>query len=248
MKLAPLASTTAIVEALRSDVALPRDFFDRLLPRMGNLLELKLVLHVYALVADQQGERKCVSERELVADATVMRSMRIDGNPRSAEDNLREAIERTVSRGALLSATVSDVEGEEPDLWLFVDTAEGRAALMDLANRGREEQAPGDSPSRSRVTVERPNVFLLYEQNIGLLTPIVAELIKEALAAYPETWIRDAISVAVQSNKRYWRYIQRVLERWAREGKDDGATSPLSQRPDGQAGSSAGRYERFVRT
>jgi len=80
-----------------------------------------------------------------------------------------------------------------------------------------DEEGQGDCAADGRkVTIDRPNVFLIYEQNVGLLTPIVAALIREAVATYPETWIRDAISVSVQSNRRNWRYIQRVLDRWAR--------------------------------
>lgn len=233
----------------RKAVPIPRDFFDRLLPSMGNLLELKLVLHVHALIADQRGEVRCVSRRELLADGTVMRGMKLEGNPRAPADNLLDAVERAVSRGALLSATVRGESDE--DVWLFLNNAEGRAALALLSegDEGEKRDQPDRSPTqRRRVTVDRPNVFLLYEQNVGLLTPIVAELIREALSAYPETWIRDAISVSVQANKRNWRYIQRVLDRWAREGKDDGATGPFSQRSNGAVRGRRGGYERFVQS
>ena len=230
----------------RKAVPISRDFFDRLLPSMSNLLELKLVLHVHALVSDQRGEVRCVSRRELLADQTVMRGMKLDGNPRSAADNLLDAIERAISRGALLSATVRDEAGDS-DVWLLLNDDEGRTALAILADG--DEEGQGDCAADGRkVTIDRPNVFLIYEQNVGLLTPIVAELIREAVATYPETWIRDAISVSVQSNRRNWRYIQRVLDRWAREGKDDGATWPISQRSGGAVRSRKGSYERFVQS
>ena len=35
-------------------------------------------------------------------------------------------------------------------------------------------------------------------------------------------WIVDAFQIAVEHNARNWRYIRSILERWAREGKDDG--------------------------
>ncbi len=230
----------------RKAVPIPRDFFDRLLPSMSNLLELKLLLHVHALISDQRGEVRCVSRRELLADQTVMRGMKLDGNPRSPADNLLDAMERATSRGALLSATVRDEAGDS-DVWLFLNDAEGRTALALLAD-GDEEGRGERAADGRKVTVDRPNVFLIYEQNVGLLTPIVAELIREAVAAYPETWIRDAIAVSVQSNRRNWRYIQRVLDRWAREGKDDGATGPISQRSGGPVRGRKGSYERFVQS
>jgi DnaD/phage-associated family protein len=65
---------------------------------------------------------------------------------------------------------------------------------------------------------------VLYEQNIGPLTPLLAEELMEAEDTYPVSWIEDAFREAVELNKRSWRYIQRILERWAAEGKADEKT------------------------
>jgi DNA replication protein len=66
------------------------------------------------------------------------------------------------------------------------------------------------------------NIFTLYEQNIGIITPMIAEELKEAEKIYPPQWIEEAFREAVALNKRSWRYIARILERWASEGKDSG--------------------------
>ena len=71
-------------------------------------------------------------------------------------------------------------------------------------------------------TEKPPDIFTLYEENIGMLTPLIADELKEAVKQYPELWIRDAIKEAVEQNKRNWRYIARLLEHWSVEGKDDG--------------------------
>jgi len=55
-----------------------------------------------------------------------------------------------------------------------------------------------------------------------MLTPLTSEEINDALTQYPEEWLRDAILEAVNANKRNWRYIERILERWTTEGKKDG--------------------------
>jgi len=78
------------------------------------------------------------------------------------------------------------------------------------------------------IEKERLSIFDLYEQNIGLLQPLLAEELLEAERTYPESWIRDAFRIAVQSNARRWRYIASILERWARDGKDDG--EPLARK------------------
>jgi DnaD/phage-associated family protein len=72
------------------------------------------------------------------------------------------------------------------------------------------------------ATEEQPDIFTLYEQNIGMLTPRIAEELREAEKLYPETWIKDAINEAIALNKRNWRYIERILEHWSAEGKRNG--------------------------
>ena len=42
----------------------------------------------------------------------------------------------------------------------------------------------------------------LYEENIGLLTPLVAESLTEAERRYPHQWIREAFKEATSRNKR----------------------------------------------
>ncbi len=69
------------------------------------------------------------------------------------------------------------------------------------------------------VEVDRPNIFALYEQNIGLLTPLIAEDLKDAVNHYPEEWIEDAFREALQHNKRKWSYISAILRRWETEGR-----------------------------
>jgi DnaD/phage-associated family protein len=70
-------------------------------------------------------------------------------------------------------------------------------------------------------TAGRPNIFTLYEQNIGMLTPLIAEQLRDAEQTYPAAWIEDAFREAVSLNKRSWKYIHAILERWRTEGKDE---------------------------
>ncbi|MBT9163089.1 MAG: hypothetical protein DDT27_01658 [Dehalococcoidia bacterium] len=51
---------------------------------------------------------------------------------------------------------------------------------------------------------------------------MIAEDLKEAEKLYPASWIEDAFRESVRLNKRNWRYISRILERWASRGKDYG--------------------------
>ena len=69
--------------------------------------------------------------------------------------------------------------------------------------------------------VERPSLVGLYEQNIGLVTPMLVDELREAEERYPKEWIEEAMREAVRANARSWRYVSKVLERWAVNGRQD---------------------------
>lgn len=65
----------------------------------------------------------------------------------------------------------------------------------------------------------KPNVFRLYEENIGPLTAYSAELLRDAAETYTEEWLEDAIKEAVHYNARNWKYIQAILRNWQEKGR-----------------------------
>ena len=81
-------------------------------------------------------------------------------------------------------------------------------------------------------TDESPDIFTLYERNIGMLTPMIADELKEAEKLYPFDWIEDAVREAVNHNKRKWSYISAILERWAQEGRESGTHRRDSEKED----------------
>ncbi len=82
-----------------------------------------------------------------------------------------------------------------------------------------------------RLSHVRSNVFTLYEQNIGALTPMISEELRDMAANYPAGWIEDAIRVAVKNNVRRLKYVQAVLERMRSEGRYEQETHDASE-PD----------------
>ena len=63
------------------------------------------------------------------------------------------------------------------------------------------------------------NIFSLYENNIGVLNPLITEELKYAQDRYSDEWIKDAFREAVVNNARSWRYIQSILENWDTKGR-----------------------------
>jgi DNA replication protein len=194
---------------------LPNLFFSKLLPAIDDLAELKVTLHIFWLLHQKKGYPRYVSRRELEADGVLLGGLR--GTGQEPEGCLGQALERAVARGTLLHVTAQ--QGDERDDWYFMNTDVGRRTV-DKIRRGELELEAVVSPSEVRLEVERPNIFVLYEQNIGLLTPLIAEELRDAEKTYPADWIEEAFRIAVEHNARRWRYVRSVLERWATEGKD----------------------------
>jgi len=203
--------------------SLPDLFFSELLPLIDNLPELKVTLHIFWLLRRKKSSPRYVTLRELLGDGTLLRSLQgpalgqVEGLTLSPEEALREGLEQAVARGTLLRL-VSAKGGEH---FYFVNSAQGRRTV-EQAQLGEIELPEGGVQVEPVASAERPNIFVLYEQNIGLLQPIIAEELQEAERTYPQEWIEEAFRIAMENNVRNWKYVRRILERWAAEGKGEG--------------------------
>jgi DnaD/phage-associated family protein len=198
---------------------IPNLFFSSLMPQISDISELKTTLYIFWLIYSKRGYPRFVTHRELLANKNLMGSLGEGGKP--IEEVLRNALEMAINRGTILHLVV-DVSGMREDTY-FLNTESDKRAVAKIQN-GELALAglKAEKQTLTDVDIEPPDIFTLYEQNIGMLTPLIAESLKDAEKLYPEMWIRDAIKEAVSLNKRSWRYIDRILERWAAEGKDDG--------------------------
>ena len=204
-------------------VPVPEIFFTTVLPEIEDPNELKVTMYLFATLFQKKGQPRCVSDRELQTDVVLRRALRRRGDPRPAEEKLRLGLDLAVRRGTLLRVRVR-VDGEVV-AWYFFNTERNRRAVERLL---QGELAPtrlleleGNSAAGSMPTIEmeRPTIFTLYEQNIGLLVPLIAEQLTDAADHYPEDWITSAFREASEQNKRSWSYIRAILRRWETEGK-----------------------------
>lgn len=229
-------------------VPVPDLFFSELLPQIDNLLELKITLHLFWLLYHREGSPKAIARAELDGDMELLRSMKTVRGPRAARDFVREGLERAVARGTLLVLTVRELGGKA-EQWYFLNTPASREALGQAGlSRGAEEGQLGSVPLHKveLVHIGRPNVFTLYEQNIGALTPLVAEELRDAEEEYPIEWIEDAMRQAVEYNKRNWRYVYGILRRWQAEGRDNGIDSRRVGQDNDPAQYRSGKYGHLI--
>ena len=153
---------------------------------------------------------------EAQADRTLAKAL-----PREP-DAVANALDACAQRGTLAVAVRGSGADEERLYALNTETdrlALSRAAA-DVMVVGYSQSEP--DPDALDAGADRPNIYALYEANIGMLSPMIADELKEAEALYPAEWIEQAFREAASANVRHWRYIARILDRWEREGRTDG--------------------------
>ena len=197
---------------------LPNVFFSGLLPQITDMAELKTTLHVMAVLYRKKGYPRFVSYGELLGNAGLMSGLK--GTGESPDEVLRGALKMAAGRGTVLHLAL-DRDGDSEDVY-FLNDEPGRQAVAKIQN-GELKLAGLKSKGQPYVeTEEPPDIFTLYEQNIGMLTPMIADELRDAEKLYPPDWIASAVKEAVTQNKRKWSYISAILESWAAEGKSDG--------------------------
>lgn len=221
---------------------LPNLFFSHISPQIDSLAEMKVILHIFWLLYQKRGYPKFVTYQELLQDKTLLKGITQGTSPIAEE--LCQALEQAVNQGILLHLAL-DREGKREELY-FLNT-EADIKVMDKVRKGEISLGATLSSGEVMPPPEKPNIFSLYEQNIGLLTPLIAEELKEAEKIYPASWIEEAFQQAVSLNKRSWRYIYRILERWSLEGKDDGEPGRHIKKKEDPDKYIKGKYGHLVR-
>jgi len=205
----------------------PNVFFSHLLPEIDDIDELKVTLQVIAGLYPKKGSPRFITRSELLANPAVVSGLQAAGSDVAAA--LDQALDKAVRRGTLLRLS-QVVDEREEDVYLLNDDA-GRRTVERIKNGEMSLglKIKGILPASAE---KPPDIFTAYEQNIGMLTPMIAEELRDAEQHYPAAWILDAIKEAVVHNKRNMRYIMKVLETWSVEGKSDGTYQRDSEKTD----------------
>ena len=198
----------------------PNPVFGHLLEEIDDLAELKVVLRGIWLCHRQRGSPRMTPLAEFVNDRALLRGL--SGAGRDAVPEIRRGLRLAVERGVFLryAPGLPDGGGE----YYLLNTPHDRRALERL--QGQEAPGPDTdvafAPDMPHGPSPRPNIFVLYEETIGMLSPMLAEELKDAEENYPAAWVREAFAIAAGENKRSWRYVSGILRRWASEGRSAG--------------------------
>lgn len=102
--------------------------------------------------------------------------------------------------------------------------------------RKEPEQEPDFADDDAKNTDQSDeNIFDVYENEIGALTPLIADSLRLAKAEFPAHWIRESLRIAAKNNKRSWSYAEKILKRWQVEGFQSDNRSGRDSPPGGRS-------------
>jgi DnaD/phage-associated family protein len=175
---------------------IPDTFFHQILNEIEDVAELKIILYMLWRVQHMDSPLRALRAEDFEAKELGV-----------SVDGIRSGIEKAVKRGIILRAE------HRTQVLYFLNSPRGRAAANAFLH-GEQTVA-----ALASTAIERTNIFRLYEENIGPLTPLIADALKDAEETYSTEWIADTIDLAVRNNKRSWRYCEAILKRWKEEGR-----------------------------
>ncbi len=173
------------------------DSWIRLMNEIDDVAELKVTLYAIWRIEHLEGNFRAMCETDFEVEALGLKI-----------DEIQRGLGKAVERGILLKSQ------HEADAFYFLNSPRGRLSAEAFAKGQWRDAMRAYVPNKS-------NVFKLYEENIGALTPLLADMLKEAEKNYPSAWFEEAIEIAVSRNIRNWKYIEAILARWKENGKDE---------------------------
>ncbi|MBA7631346.1 hypothetical protein ES703_38877 [subsurface metagenome] len=138
---------------------------------------------------------------------------------KNAEDrqSLESMIAKMEKRGSLKwneNHVLTVVHYEERQRIPPSSRPEAVAERVRLHRERQQRQKTGEGEAVGELGV----ISKLYEENIGVLTPVAAERLKDIAERYPPGWFGEALKEAVARGARNLKYIEAILERWKAEG------------------------------
>jgi DnaD/phage-associated family protein len=132
---------------------------------------------------------------------------------------------KVLEKGGYIKDLTPDVR-HKPHEYIDTGKLKLKIVLFMEEETGTEKNGTGYRENRVKESSTTADLFSVYENNIGPITTMVADTLTDAEKTYPAQWIVEAIKLAVENNKRNWRYCDTILRRWQSDGKDEGKGKP----------------------
>jgi len=193
---------------------IPDIFILDILPYIQHIGEVKAILFAFWRLDKSDGAFRFITLSDFTQSETLLVGLSED--PETALNILHESIKLACEHKLLLEVTPEYGVAENT---YFLNSPKGRTAVQAIRNGKWLPDLQNQTPSE---TLKEPqDIFSLYEENIGVITPLIADSLQEAEKMFPKSWLEDAITIATMANKRSWNYINAILKRWQVEGRNE---------------------------
>lgn len=199
--------------------AIPNAFFVDVLPRLTDPVALGVTLFALHATMSKRGYPRFVTVFELLSERPLAEFLARCGETDAAAAIVR-GLRAAEDTGVFAGLAVTH-DGRESRLYFLNAPADRRA--LEAVRRG-EIDIGADVLQAREPAATASSIFALYEQLVGSVPPLMVDELTEAERLYPRSWLEDAFREAAAHNARSWRYVSRILERWAAEGRNDAKT------------------------
>lgn len=200
---------------------IPNPLLADLLVEIADPDELRLTLRAVWALHQQKNFPPSVTMSDLTSDRTVAAMLGTAGD--NLENRVCALLDQAAERGTLLK--IADRGG--PDRY-FLNTEPVRRVLSrqgvapTSVDDAAETEADLETWQDLGAAAEPSLAVTAYEENIGHITPLVAEKISDAIDDYTELAVVEAIRTAAARDVRNWNYVAALLRRPQREQDEDG--------------------------
>ena len=185
----------------------PNAVLGRVLSSVDDSKTIKLILRAVWLLERQRGYPRFITLDHLHQDRVLTTVF-------SDTEAIDRATDSAIGYGVLVRVSIDGVQR------LMLNTASANRSAFNASGAiSIDDVAESEDGWDTPADVSGPvDAFRAYEENMGVLSPMIRESILSALEDFTDDDITRAIRIAVENESRSWSFVAGVLRRWSREG------------------------------
>lgn len=190
----------------------PNELFDSLLKNMG-YAELKIVLAVIRITFGyhREGEEVKATLSQMQRMTGLSRPAVLAGAQKAEDSGLIE--KRFSETGELLWMVKLLYQDGKATLPEAVKQVYHPIPIKETEKKGKETVTAAAAPPRVS-----PEVLEVYQNNIGLPTPVILDDLEQAERTYSAAWVVEALKETARARVKRFAYTQKILANWQANG------------------------------
>ena len=230
------------VSGVPGSTLVPNTFFEKFIPNIEFIEDVLTLLWCAYLMQDTAAAKKrnFFSAEEIWLTDGVEHSYTKIGIDK---EKFFRSLERCAEQGFLSKVKIDQKNHTETVFLLSNPENLGESEDLGKVELGLNISFDTDDVESSLVT----NLFELYEENFGVVSPIVAENLIEISRKYDFELIKLAFQEAARHGVGSWRYIERILENQEKEGyaNETDRRDSFEARKNNYTGGKFGHFARY---